>query len=100
MILDIEEDLLKILDSLKRKNDKCFCDKDIILANHFDIIIDKITILIKQKTANYNQILIENEKLKAQVEMKDNLISMYENIISNSNFAPVIKKDKIDKENK
>ena len=66
----------------------------IIPQSRIDNIVNRIVELYSNETKRINSVEIENEKLKAQIEMKDNLLNMYENIISKSNFSMILDKKK------
>lgn len=76
--------------------------KDILKKNLNDAdyyySIDRIVIAIENLYREQEQrtidVKIENKKLEAQVEMKNDLINMYEDIISKSNFNIILEKKK------
>lgn len=77
----ILKDQIELIGTLKSYDVKYFA------RNIVEVVQEELEIDFNAK--------IENEKLKAQVEMKDNLIKMYENIIAKSNFNVILKgKDK------
>ena len=90
----MSEEIEKILMNYLRSNESCYYNDKIISSYSIDNIVTRIVDLYSKEAKRINSIEIENEKLKAQVEMKDNLINMYENLISKSNFSVILDKKK------
>lgn len=90
----MSEEVEKILSSYLKDNDSLYYKDKIITGYSIDNIAMKIVELYTKVEKRASSMELENEKLKTQIEMKDNLINMYENIISKSNFSVIVDKKK------
>lgn len=88
----MNEKLEELFERYVQDSSGLYNNQKIIKGSHIETLINKITELYREEEKRAINIEIENKELYAQIETKDNLINMYENIISKSNFSMILDK--------